>query len=64
MYIYIHMYLLTYIYHSLPRSLKRPVCTLTGTIGRPSASNVARLRALRSGLVVRRRLATLRGQSA
>jgi len=35
------MYLPTYIYHSLPRPLKRPVCTLTGTIGRPSARSLA-----------------------
>ena len=35
------MYLPTYIYHSLPRSRKRPVRTLTGTIGRPAARSLA-----------------------
>jgi len=39
--IYIHMYLPAYIYHSLPRSLKRPVRTLTSTIGRPAARSLA-----------------------
>ena len=37
--IHIHRYLPTHIYHSLLRSLKRPVCVLTGTIGLSSARN-------------------------